>query len=194
MSKFSKTNPQPPELQVVPKHTHVFRFLSDGANVAVTVGSLLGVGGCIGTVTNTHMVSIASAVQLHKVSVWSEPAALGAEASATVEYATGIANAPDEEKITSVVGTAIPRCLHSTPPPKSLASFVWNSTSAATVLFNIASPAGSVVDVEATFWFSNQIAASTQNVVTAVIGSVYYGYLDGPAAHHYSPLGLASTF
>jgi hypothetical protein len=188
----------PPAMQVVPRIKKTYRYNVTGSpsGTAVTVGSLLAAMGAIGTVANTTIVSLCSSVRIKKIKIWPALNAAGSGNSLDtyVVWASSIANQPDEKKdATLQTGSTVGRSMIYRPQAKSLGSFVWNSTSAATVLFNITAPQGSIVDITLDGWFANSIAPYAQAVGTATVGSVYFGCLDGSTTHLLPPVGLLTT-
>jgi len=183
---------------MVPTLARVYRFTPTGANAnaSITVGNILNAMGSVGTVTNTTIASICSACQIKKITIWPGlPAAGGNDSDTNVVWALGIINQSDELKDQAIPsGQTVGKALVFVPPAKSLGSFIWNSGSATTELARIQCPEGSVIDIHLRGWFSNLIANVTQAVATAVLGTVYFGYLDGSTTHILKPVGLTSTF
>jgi len=101
---------------------------------------------------------------------------------------------PDREVVRSAIGASGPAVQTLVPAKNSTAGFWYGNASGATTLFQIASPVGSIVDVTVSFTFVNNYAASSYAVAAGVLGAFNYGYLDGPATHAYTPIGLPSTF
>lgn len=184
----------PPTIDLAPTCRHVFRFTCNAGTTGVNVRAqdLIGVCGGVCTVTNSTFRPMASSVRIHKVTVWQGLSSTGFE-FASVWWATGLAQARDSEKNRTIPqGSTITGPVVFTPPPGTLAAF-WQ-TSASTTIFAIACAPGSVVDVDLSFTLSDSIISSTTTIATGVLGTIYYGYLDGPSNHQFMPVGLVSTF
>jgi len=184
----------PPKLALTPVVRKAFRFKATASSLtSVTVGSLLGVLGGVGT-TVVAVKQIASAVKLMKVVVWPSPSTSSAD-TVLLNWAQGASGQdPDEvEDETLPEGVSITRSMSFVPPTRSLAGFWITSTDASSTVFQIQAPVGSVVDVSLHLCITDAFASSTVVVASAVIGTYYYLALDGPASNVYVPTGLPTT-
>lgn len=184
---------QPPALQSTPEMVHTFRFGSTSATQRnITVLDLLGICGGYCTVVNSTLSLVACTVRLKSVRLYTAPLA-GADDVGNLQF-TASFDTPDRELVRSAIGASGPAVQTLVPPRRSTAGFWYGNASAATTLFQIASPVGSVVDVTVGFTFINNYNNSSQVIAAGVLGSFYYSYLDGPITHSYIPVGLPSTF
>jgi len=184
---------QPPELQVTPTQTHTFRFGSTSATARnVTVGYLLAACGGACTIVNGTLSFIASSMRVKRVVLYAAPLA-GADDVGTLNWTEAV-DAPDREVVRNAIGASGPSVQTLVPAKNSASGYWYGNGSVATVIFAISSPVGSVVDVTLEYTQVNQHAASSYSIAAGVLGNWYYGYLDGPTAHTYVPIGLPGTF
>jgi len=197
-NKRKVANPQevarPPQLNSNVMFSHTFRFLQGGgSSPAITVGNLLGIAGAVGTVTNTTVNAICDSVRLNWVKVWTPPASQGASATCSLEW-TPSSFAPTTEVSDTTMSVATPAHIVARPPRGSQAAF-WNSAGAsANTLFTITPPAGSVIDVNATYVLADKTSATLAfSVATAALGKLYYLALDQTVGSNLVPVSLTTT-
>lgn len=185
----------PPQLMTSPSVGHTYRFTNTSAAVLpISVGNILGACGVIGTVTNSTVATWASCFQLNKVTVWPASSSTAAEVPELLWAAGESSQIADQALINSIPeGITNSSALVFKPPKKSLSEFWITSADSAAVMFRISCPIGSVIDVSLKYRLSNAIANLGVTVATAVLGTVYYLPLDGPASNAYVPLGVPST-
>jgi len=192
----------PPPI-IVGVHTTVrLRFSPTAATAKnINVGNLCAAAGFISTlVAGTSAVCFFSSVRVKSVEIWTEPqnsASVGSELSWGSAGNT-IANIPDENINAPSMGSSLVGYKKFIPPAKSIVSDWWTGIASggattSQVVFTIASPVGSYVDVTMDVRSCNN--NSSQPVSLTIIGGVaqqvYYGALDGPsAAQIYIPVGL----
>jgi len=197
--RSSMGNLAPPQIETNIRYSHRYRFTVTAAAVStqVTGLDLLGVGGTIGTATNSQVMPITQNLRLKSVSVWAPPPAQGSNATATVEFigsaATGLYG--NKEFSDTSVSTARPAVVHCRPPRGSAASLWQNPNNVNNTLFLISCAAGSIVDIQ-----MEQIIVDGHNqnpiaVATAVIGVQYYlGLSNVSGGNNFPPVALKSTF
>jgi hypothetical protein len=186
----------PPQIASNVTFNHTYRFVSSsGSTTPVTVGSLMCAAGTICTVANTTVTAFYGGVKVNRISIWTPPASQGAAATCAVSF-TGGANTPDREFSDSTMSVARPAHVSCRPPRGALSSFWNNSTSAATVLFRLTAPAGSIIDVSVSLILFDDVAVLTQAtsaVATGTLGAQYYLSLDSNATHLFTPVSLQTT-
>lgn len=173
--------------------SHRFRFTSTSATAtAITPTSLLGACGAMGTVVNAFVTTIADAVRVNLIEIWSPPASQGAAATCSVDF-LGFGNSPNVEVSDTTVSVANPAHILTSPPAQSLASF-WQ-VGGATTLFTITAPVGSIIDVHLSFILDDggEVGQAIA-VATSVVQTLYYLSLDPVATHRYTPVSLTTTF
>jgi hypothetical protein len=177
----------PSSLQVVPTLKHTFRFLSTSNNIgSVTVGTLLAAAGTIGT-TVIQTTNWNASVRLHSIKVWPP-----AGSSCFVEWVTTGGYARDEIKDSSLpTGVTVTKSLTFTPPKLSFAA-LWQANVGNT-LFKMYAPTGSIIDVHVSLNNVGSFATNNNVVASAVLGSIYYLYLDGSSTHYFQPVALPTT-
>jgi hypothetical protein len=172
-----------------------FRANSTGTSTTVTLGSLIGSLGVVGTVTNTTCVSMFSSVRLEKIVMWppqnagSDRTILEWGASADGGYS------PDDAFINTVPdGITVTTGISFRPPRKSLLNN-WMSTylTASNIIAYVTCPTGTIIDVHVVACQPNDFVPESITVATAVVGSVYYLSLDPSATNVFIPVGLVST-
>ncbi len=183
----------PPEFMATLCAGHVFRFTTASGTfgpVPVTRRNLLQLYSM--AVTTSNQYRLFSAIKLNKVRVWGQPAALGSlNSPITVEW----------------LGTDAPSVIHSdtssgvrpsfveTKPPRNSSAQWWSTSGGSNetdVLFNIAGPTGTIVDVHCSVRFADDEAPVVSEAGTgaaATIGHVYFNYLDGFASKKLIPDG-----
>lgn len=186
----------PPELNATPVVGHVFRFqnTADITTVSITVGNLIGICGTIGTVTNTTVASVASSIKLRRIDCW--PGISTGEHNPEISMATNYGTTSDRSTTKTIpLGVTVSGAFSVRPKRDSLAALWQNSSTTSSTLFTIYDlPKGSVVDVHLTFCMRNSQNGVSYTVATAVIGTMYYMYLDGPSTHLFTPVALPNTF
>jgi hypothetical protein len=168
-----------------------FRFDVQSTVVAQTVSSasLMFVPGSISTLS-TNVYSFASAIKLRKVIAW-PPA--GGEVNLQWNGAAG--NVRDSAMdVTLPTGVTVTKPTSFVPPPESFSALWWEGGQTSKTLMQISATSGSVIDVLLDYTLSNVLANAVGVVASSVVGSVYYGYLDGASTHIFKPLGRQSTF
>jgi len=188
----------PPSIDCVAVFARTYRFVATN-NVSatnITVLQLLGIAGNIGTVLNTTMVTIASSLRLKRVTLWTPATAAGSvvnELAWSSSAASGFIR--DESKNQSLpAGVAITGAQVYTPPRHStLVDWLASAIDALNV-FTITLTAGSIVDIDIAHTVANDIANLPISVGAAVVGKLYYGYLDQGGAHLIQPVGVGSSF
>lgn len=190
-SNSPKSRTQPPQIESVVSVTRTFRFRSTaGTASTISALNLCQAFGGIGTVTNTTIATLASAVKLHRISIWTPPASQGAVATCSVKWISATGGFTSELSDTSM-STAIPAHVSGRPPAGSRPSFQVASTS--DPMFEIVAPTGSVIDVHATWMIRDQSNTSdTYAAATVTLGQIYWLPLDG-TADLYLPVSLATT-
>jgi len=188
----SRARNGPSQLKSNVEIRHRFRFISsNGAATPVTATNLIGACGCIGTITNTQVVSIARSVKLNQIEIWAPPASQGSSATCSVEW-LGSNNSPNREFSDTSVSVSTPAYVKCSPPPQSLGSF-WQQP-ASTVLATIVAPSGSIIDVHLSFILNDDEAGATAfSVATDSVGGMYFLALDGYGSNLYTPVSLTTT-
>ncbi len=184
----------PPQLQTTSRVRKRLRFLATSALTDQSITGQTMAGACGGiAATTTEVVPWASTIRLRRVTIW--PAVGSTAGIADVTWATdGTLFVKDEFRLTSIPqGVSIDKAVTSVPPKGTLGQF-WQTASNTSTIFTISAPSGSIVDIVVDFTLSNEIAPTSITVVTAVLGQVYYLYLDGPGSHLLKPEGLPTTF
>jgi len=185
----------PPSLESTPRVVHTFRFQATSSSAAnVTVDDIIGALGCVCSVTNSVVRSIASSFRIRSITIWPASVSTALPVAANVTWsAAASVNEPDsQESRLMPEGVTITGGMKFIPPPKSLGSFWWNGSSSGT-LFYIQSPTGSVVDVALDFTLHNTLTQESYTVATATLGYMYYLALDGPSTNIYTPVNLPTT-
>jgi len=187
----------PPELDITPVIGHTFRFRNSAAVTSqnITVGNLIGICGALGTVTNATVASIASSVKLRKIDIWpSEDTST--QHNPEISFSTNYGTTSDRSKSKSIpLGISVTGAMSARPKRDTLAALWQNSSTTSSTLGVIYDlPAGSVVDVHVSFTLRNTQAGVSYTVATAVLGTMYYLYLDGSTTHIFLPIALPSTF
>ena len=140
---------------------------------------------------NNSVSLIANSVKVHKVSIWSPPAAQGGTATCSVTWSTANDYTAMVEVSDTTMSTAIPAHVSTKPPPGSAASF-WLGAGTNTI-FTVIAPTGSIIDVHCTHvLYDTQAAGTTVTVAAGTLGALYYMPLDG-ATDVYLPVSLGTT-
>jgi hypothetical protein len=180
---------QPPMLEINVKARHIFRFTSSDSNqIAITAANLTTVCGNVAT-SATNVRSIATAVKVNAIRIWSAPSAQGTSTTCSVNW-FGDQFSPNKLMSDTSVSVSKPAKILARPPPKSLASFWQNNTAGA--IFDIVAPEGSVIDIDMSFFLNdNNVSPTSTTVVGKTIGNIYYGALDGTfTTTTYPPVNL----
>jgi len=186
----------PPMLDLVPQVHTVLRYQNvDSTAVNVSVASLLGACGTIGIVTNSAVRLLASAVKLHRITIWPANSAGSSDYATLLWKPEGSTNIGKEvvKDLTMPTGISLTGPLSFVPPRGTLwANWLEYSTEQMCI---IACTAGAVVDVSVS-WTQLCGTALVQQatVATAVVGNPYYLALDGVTTHKYTPVLLPTTF
>jgi len=186
----------PPDLDTVVKAHSVVRFTATAAasNVNVTTGTLLVSFGAICSIVNSTVVSVASTVKLHKITIWPATTSAGAGQQAEILWSDLGGITKDESKSRALpVGITATDVVIERPPKETQAAFWQSSSGASSNLFAITCPAGSIIDVSATWTLRNNISGVTQaGYASATLAAFYYGRLDGVGGK-FLPLGVPTT-
>jgi hypothetical protein len=174
---------------------HRYRYeCTTGEVIGITIGSIFGAIGGIGSVVNTSIASFASSFRVRRVTVYESAQSVSTVNSAIYWASTADVNSPDKYDMNSTIPYDRPSRATSAPPDKSLASFWWNGSSTlTTVLFSLQAAVGSIVDFEVDYTLPNIANNVTIAVATAVVGLASYLPLDGPATNKLSAIGLPTT-
>jgi hypothetical protein len=185
----------PPQFSSNVTNRHSFRFTATASSSAsISANNLLGIVGNICHVANTAVMSIAGSAKLHRVSIYTPPAAQGASATCQVTWLSATADSPSLLEMSDTsVSTAQPAHISTVPPKESGAAFWFNSST--DPLFQIVAPIGSIIDVDISYVL-NDIGAPgvAATVVTGTLGVMYWLPLDGTSSHNLTPVSLLSTF
>jgi len=186
----------PPAINCSVRFTHTYRFYATASstNANVTVGTLFGAAGGICTVANSTIASMAAAIRVKRIKVWSGVVSTGAVNAEVTWQEVGTNFAPDSSKEVSVPeGITSEKVLSTRPPKGSLAAF-WLPNNASTgVVCQITVQAGSVLDVQLEVCLGNNFSnLAITGYSAATLSSVYYGRLDGVGGK-FTPLGLPTT-
>jgi hypothetical protein len=183
-----------PDLKTSTNTRRWYRFVaSSGSANTVTVGDVLGAMGTIGIVTNTSVETMHSAMKISAVRAWTSPQSSDA-VSINFSWLSPSGNAPDDEKVSSVIPfTSGLGYLSDRPPKQSFASFWWNGTASSTNLFTVSLPIGSFIDILVQGRLANEFSDLIISVATATASHTYYLALDGPTTNNLVPVGLPTT-
>jgi hypothetical protein len=186
------TSSVPPTLETAPAVTQVFRFATtSGTTVSPTVAQLILVPGFICAVVNSTAYSLASCIKINSIKIWT-----AASGGAEVSWLAASGYAKDDSKDSQIpTGMTAGSGPYVTRPPRKSLAGDWLAPSLTTQTpFSISCTTGSIIDVSLSFVLSNNIAPQSVTIATGAVGSLYYGYLDGPTSHLYVPQGRPSTF
>jgi hypothetical protein len=183
----------PPSILTNPMIAHTYRFSASSAfSVGVTAQGLCGIAGAVGRVSNSAVQPVVTSVKVHRISIWAPPGTQGGVASVLVQMTT-IDQGLTKEYSNSSMSTAYPAYL-SVKPTEGTLAYQWNKLST-NVLFYVAGPAGSIVDINMTSVMNDSNAITTDtSVSTATVGVMYYLALDNPSGHLLVPVYLGTTF
>jgi len=186
----------PPEIMTTTTCHSTLRFqviTSTITSTTINSAQLIGACGVIGKVVNTSVSSIASTFRVKRVTIWPS---VSTSVDAIPEISWGYPSSTDVGKDVSWM-SSVPTGVSQTgpvvsvPPKGSLCSvwFRWDSSQADLfTLLNI--PVGSILDLSISFTLRNNLAGADISVITAVVGSMYYLYLDGAKIQ---PVGRPTT-
>lgn len=141
------------------------------------------------------MTSVASCVKLRKVSIW--PASEADTATGNnpeIEYVSGYGTTSDRSYVQSIPGgVSVSKPVVSKPGKDTLAALWQNSSASSTSLFTLYDiNKGSIIAVDVSFMLRNAVPGINFTVATAVLGTMYYLYLDGATAK-LQPVALPNT-
>lgn len=179
---------RPPAFVPTLRLSHKFRFQNAaGSTVSITRKNLLNLIQVATSATTT--IRVIEGIRLRSLELWVNPVALGSTPStAQIEWAGE--NSPSTVVSDTSMGV-LPVHIRTTPPPSS--SNRWWSMSGSQetdVLFTIAVPANSVLDVIVEIRTVEQEAPVAGDIpVGAVLGTTYGNYLDGIAGAAWAPVG-----
>jgi hypothetical protein len=173
-----------------------FRANSTSTSGTITLSSLIGSCGVIGTVTNTTVTSMFSAIKLMKIVIW-PPQNSGSDRTILEWGASADGGYTPDSAFINTVPDGITETTGQTfhPPANSLLNN-WMSTylTASNIIAYITCPTGTIIDTYVTACQPNDFVPESISVTTAVIGSVYYLPLDSLSTHVLLPVGLATTY
>lgn len=178
----------PPVLNVTPKFTHTYRYITNATlNVSISISEMLGSIGGICTVANSALTCWTSSFRIHKVTVY-PPVSTTTTYQNYLDWATEPSGYyPDSSKsYVAPSGVTIPKPMVFKPPKNSLASYWLNSTGAVATsknLFAMVLQAGAIVDLTVEQTLPVVFSADTQlvqlSITTGTLKTVYYTPLDG---------------
>jgi len=183
------------ETSVMTRHKYRFVSTAGVGAASITVGTIFGAIGTVGTVANSTVTTICSSFRIRKVDIY-ESAQSVATVSSELLWASPVSvNSSDVAWSNATIPYDRPSRISAAPPKGTLASFWWNSSATSTTpLFSLTCAIGSIVDVEIEATLSNALTGVTISVSTAVLGALYFLYLDGNTSHKLAPVGLPATF
>jgi len=168
---------------------HKFRFNcgTNTGNFTITRGNLLNL--MVVATTTTTVARIYTGIKLKRVQIWVNPPVVGDPSlQCSLEWVGE--NSPSVLHSDSTMGVR-PAYISSKPPLDS--SNRWWSMSGsqeADPLFSLSLPVGSVIDITTSIRFvDNEAAVNEGGIVGALVGTVYYNYLDGVTSGMLSPVG-----
>jgi len=181
----------PPKLELTPTFNKTFRFkCTASSQVAVTVTDMLLACGAIAQTTST-VAGIASSVRVLRVKAW--PSVSSAVGEIFLEWQGPIAGIERDTQMNREMpsGITFTRAVSFVPPKNTFCSD-WMSSAISPAIFTMASPAGTIVDVDLEFTLSNALngVAGTSVVGGLTVGKLYFGALDGQTSGIYTPVGL----
>jgi hypothetical protein len=193
----SKKSRQPPMINLTPTLRHIFRFSTAvGVASTITVGNILGALGGVGTVTNSTITGFCSSFRIRRLRAWQVSSTnTSATSILSVDWA-GTSNQRDDLVLSAQVGVSESVSFDSVPPKGTLADFWWTTAAASTTLFLLTATADAFVDLDVEYTTVGAIntgGISYTGFTTVVLGSIYYGYLDGKTGSGWKPVGLPST-
>jgi len=186
----------PPIIDTVVTVGHRLRFQANATASAtnVTVGTLIGACGGIGTVTNSQLSAWASTIKVRRITLWPGTPGNNPSTCEVIWSSAGTTQFKDESKnVVMPTGITVERPVVSTPPKDSLAAFWQSSNNASSILFQLTCSAGTVVDVDVAYTLGNNNASiNITGFAVIVVGTIYYGRLDGVGGK-FPPQGVPTT-
>jgi len=183
----------PPQLRLFPGVRRTLAHQGNSSTVPVTVGTLLGAAGVIGTVTNSKVNTVFTSVRVRRIRIWPSPSSSGLQQSYVLWYGNS-GNDPDYADVRPIPeGATSTGKLTFIPPERSLASFWNNTANASTAIFEINGGTNSVVYLDIELLQSAYFATLQQAVTTAVVGTMYYLALDGASSNTMPPIAALPT-
>lgn len=189
-----------PQTEANVSFRHSYRFVST-TNVVTTIsaGDLVSSCGAMGTGANL-VSTIAKALRLKRIRIWTPPPSVGGSASCSVEWLSADQGVMTFQEIDSTNNPTLTAYVDTRPPNSSQAWFwrsVTNIGAGATVdLFNLQAPTGSIIQVDLEVIMNDTLFASwgIATVAVATVGQLYYGGLDGIGAGTglFPPIGLST--
>jgi len=129
--------------------------------------------------------------KIKRIEIWSAPASQGSNATCSVEW-FGFGNSPNIEESDTTLSVTKNAYISCSPPKTSLAAFWQKATG--TALFKLVCPVGSIIDLIVDTILTDDEAVTSASVVTGVLGTVYYLYLDNVTGTlSLQPVSLVST-
>jgi len=185
----------PPEFESTFSTGHKFRFTYDatGGNLftslPITRAMLLNLYTMATTTTNQFR--LITAIKLNRVQMWCQPPALDG-VTHTVSCEWRGANAPSTIHSDSTIG--VRPAYVSTRPPEHSSSGWWSISGnlETEVLCALSGAGGTIVDIDCSVKFADSEAAVAGEAGTgagAVVGTVYWNYLDGFTSNVLIPIG-----
>ncbi len=171
---------EPPKVSLTPQSRMTFRFQA-GAGVSFdAIGSQDLVGLLAVATSATALSSIVSAVKIRRISIYAPAAAAGNTNSEVIWV--GNQQRVDARYNSATVGSALPSVTHSKPPPASdCGKWIDGAVTPFTVC-KLTFPIGSIVDLQCSIKFHNQIVYYSPQTYTGssglTAGYVYFGPLD----------------
>jgi len=175
----------PPAITATNTVNHVFQYVSQGnlTKFSITRAFMLSTV-IMNSSSSTTNYRISNAIKLNSISIWSGLPASGSAITSTVAIEWLSSYGPSKIVMDTTINVSKPAVIHSRPPVNSLAGF-WSlrNSNESDVLFQVTLPTGSIIQTNVTYNLQDDTAinlVSTTN--SGAVGTVYYTYLDGPAA------------
>lgn len=174
--------PNPPSFIPTPDLGHKFRFIAGTTttNAPITRKMLLSLMFTAGSTSSGYRMF--GAVQLRRVNIWSPIVATFQPITVGLEFPGPYS--PSTLKSDSSAGL-MPAHVSVTPPRNSFAA-LWSigGSNESDVVFSVTAPQGAIIDVELAVRLIDRESATTvgDTLSGVVLGTVYYGRLDGNAS------------
>lgn len=187
----------PPQIGCVVTCSHRFRFQNSSTQTTtgITFGNLAGALGCVGTVTNSTVVALASSIKIRRVTIWPAEAAPDSRCEIVWNIFAGMPT-KDESKLELLpYGMTTTGPVISTPPKGDARGWLTATSVGGTsaVIFTLYMQQGSILDLDVSWTLSNNIGGvSISGLTTVVLGTVYYLALDGHT-NTIAPQGVPTT-
>jgi len=194
-------------IPMIPANTIVkrkFRFANTSTGSSsynYTASDILGVPGSICYVSNSSGRAVAQSFRIKEIEVWGAPQSNGGVESISLEWTAQSAASQNNSSLQIMdtsINLASPCYLRANPPKGSQASFWQNSSNAGNKLFNLNIGANAIVDLTLEYVQlddNGDTFTITYNSGSAVLGNIYYGYLDnGSGSHLMAPIYLTANY